>query len=153
MNICWSQSKTKYSENVSEQFPFQFYHICCITKVYSYFDGKMKKITENEENDRKWRKNIKRFTVQNPLMKWPNLAGEYEQIQFVIEITVFDEKVNKCYFYRKFSKNFQKIVYFIEIMDRSKRLVTEWQRTLLEQLLRAISEIVSLARNADSLAS
>ena len=61
------------------------------------------------------------------------------------------------FFYRKFFKSFseifQEIVYFIEITDRIKRLVTEWQRTLLEQLLRAISEIVSLARNADSLAS
>ena len=45
----------------------------------------MKKITENEENYRKWRKNIKRFIVQNPLMKWPNLEGESEQAPFATE--------------------------------------------------------------------
>ena len=45
----------------------------------------MKNITENEENYRKWRKNIKRFIVQNPLMKWPNLEGESEQAPFAIE--------------------------------------------------------------------
>ena len=67
-----------------------------------------------------------------------NFGWESEQMLFVTEIV---------------QKFFRKYFYFIEIMDRIKRLVTDWQRTVLEQLLRAISEIVSLAWNADSLAS
>ena len=87
-------------------------------------------------------------------MKWPHLEGEYEQTPFVIENENFGWESEQMLFFTEIvQKFFRKYFYFIEIMDRIKRLVTDWQRTVLEQLLRAISEIVSLARNADSLAS